>query len=396
MGNPVGSATPPSSCTEPLARGTGERAAALRILDANANRASEGLRVLDDVARFSLDDAPLASQFKEIRHLIRAAVGVLGVDPSVLVGCRDAPGDVGHESARLAGVPSTRRRGLAGVVRAGAGRTAEALRSLEEIAKLVGPPESTAAPFETLRYRVYELERAMLSRLISSDPARQLRLCVLISESLCVHHSWLDVAAMSLRAGADGLQLREKDLDGSALLSRARALVELADRHHAEGHQRPTIVINDRPDIAVLAGADGVHVGQQDLCVRDIRRLFGHTLRVGVSTSCLHDAQRAIDDGADSCGVGPMFPSTTKAKDRIAGAAYLSEYLASPSRSLPHLAIGGITAGNVGQLVRVGCRGVAVSAAVCSHADPTVAVTELLAQIPASESVRGGSTDPGR
>lgn len=383
----------------PRVWGQGERAASLRILDANANRACEGLRVLDDVARFALDDAPLAASFKDIRHRVRAGVRALGVDPDVLVGCRDTPGDVGPEAARLAAAPSRDRRGLSGVVRAAAGRTAEALRSLEEVAKVVGSAGEEGGPlasFESMRYRVYELEGVLVLRLISSDPARQLRLCVLITESLCVHHSWLEVASMCVQAGADGLQLREKALDSAELLTRARALVAMAERHQAQGHPRPTIIINDRPDIAVLAGADGVHVGQHDLGVAEIRRLFGHTLRVGVSTSCLDEARRAFDEGADSCGVGPMFVSTTKTKDRLAGPEYLAEFLASHVGRTPHLAIGGISAGNVDQLVRAGCRGVAVSSAVCAHADPRAAVASLLAHLPASEIPHEQSPSPGR
>jgi len=392
MGNHIGSATPPQSCIPPAAGGGGERAAVLRMIDANANRACEGLRVLDDVARFTLNDAALAAACKELRHRVRTGVASLGVDPVVLLCSRDTPGDVGPEATRLSGASSETRRGLADVARSAAGRAAESLRSLEEVSKVLRgsgtvAPSGASPGFEAMRYALYELERRLLGRLVPADASRQLRLCVLISESLCVHHRWEDVATMCLEAGADGLQLREKSLSDTELLARARALVSLAARHGSADRARASIIINDRPDIAVLSGADGVHVGQHDLGVRDIRRLFGHTIRVGVSTSCINDARRAIDDGADSCGVGPMYLSTTKNKDRIAGPAYLSEYLASPAGRLPHLAIGGISASNITPLVRAGCRGVAVSSAVCSSADPYAAARELLSLIPSSESL---------
>jgi len=106
--------------------------------------------------------------------------------------------------------------------------------------------------------------------------------------------------------------------------------------------------------------------------------MAGRGLRIGVSTENLEQARDAAEQGADLCGVGPMFPTTTKEKPRLAGPAYLAAYLAEPATArLPHLAIGGITPANVIELARAGCRGVAVSSVVCSSPAPDEAVGAL-------------------
>jgi thiamine-phosphate pyrophosphorylase len=158
-----------------------------------------------------------------------------------------------------------------------------------------------------------------------------------------------------------------------------------------------SLIVNDRTDIALMGAAHGVHLGQEDARVAEARGLAGARLAIGVSTENLEQARRAALDGADYCGVGPMFPSTTKDKPRLAGPECLREYLADPlASSRPHLAIGGITPDNIDQLVRVGCRGVAVSAAVCSAPQPDEAVAALLAPMRPSSSAASQPTPSPR
>jgi thiamine-phosphate pyrophosphorylase len=338
--------------------------AALRILDAAGNRAREGLRVMEDAARFALDDAGLVEALKSIRHGLAGAMARLR--PDAALAARDTPGDVG---TGVRTESEYRRPDLRSVVAAAAGRTTEALRSIEEYGKTIDPV--AAAEVEALRYRVYEAERRLVPAM-GSGGRRQWRVCVVLTESLCERHPWLDVARLAMEAGADCVQLREKRLDGGELLDRARRLVGLATEHGAD------VVVNDRPDVALAAGAAGVHLGQTDLPVRDARAIVGPALLVGVSTSSLEQASAALRAGADVCGVGPMFPTTTKRKDRIAGPAYLRSYLAREPALPPHLAIGGITPENIGELVEAGVRGVAVSGAVCGAPDPGGVVRRLL------------------
>ncbi|MDQ7012731.1 MAG: thiamine phosphate synthase [Planctomycetota bacterium] len=340
-----------------------------RLVDANAGRAREGLRVVEDVARFVLCDGALAGEFKSIRHGLQEAVGGLPIDRGVLLAWRDAAGDVGAASS-TAGERS--RADLSAIVAAAGGRVTEALRAIEEAAKVLG---GDAVGVERLRYRAYDGCGAV-ERALGTGRAEQWRLCVLLTEALCVHQPWLRVAELAMDGGADCVQLREKTLETGELVERARALVALARPRGVR------VVVNDRVDVALAAGADGVHVGQGDMGVRDVRRLAGNSLLVGVSTGSVEEARAAAAAGADYCGVGPMFVSTTKRKPRVAGVEYLRGYLGDGACArVPHLAIGGITPGNVGGLVEAGCRGVAVSSVVCGAVEPGEVCREILAGV---------------
>lgn len=342
------------------------------MIDANANRAREGLRVLEDAARFALDDASLTRRCKHARHALGEALVALGLSTDELLASRDADADVGAD-VRTAG--EGHRPTMGSVAAAAAGRSAEALRSLEECAKALGQG-TVAAGLGHLRYEVYEVHRAvgpLLARLEASAGTvgvRQPRLCVLVSESLCQRADWKRVVEGSLAGGADAIQLREKQLNDRELLARARWVVQACK------HASALSVINDRADVALMAGAAMVHVGQTDLPVRELRRLVGPRLAIGISTENVEQALAGVAMGADLCGVGPMFPTSTKDKPRLAGPPALHAYLAHPVLGrVPHLAIGGINTANAAELARVaaGVRaqlGVAVSSVVCGANDP--------------------------
>lgn len=335
-----------------------------RIIDANLNRAREALRTLEDIARFGVDHAALTERLKSARHALRSVIDTTGLDALLLSLSRDTPGDVGTQVT----TPSeTARRTLADIAAAAASRLGEALRSLEESFKVLAP--AAASRIEQLRYETYDHARSLVA-LLPSGKARQWRLCVLISERLCVHHPWHRVAELAVDGGADAIQLREKDLEGGELLSRAVRLVDIAA-------DRAAVIINDRPDVALACGATGVHLGQTDLPIQAVRALTGWRLAIGISTSRIDQALAAAEAGADYLGCGPMFPTSTKTKDVIAGPTYLRQILDHPRLAhLPHLAIGGITPNNIAALT--GCRGVAVSRAVCASPHPADTCRALL------------------
>ena len=334
----------------------------LRILDANANRAREALRVMEEAARFVLSDAVLSERIKRMRHALVEAMS--GVDN--LTAHRDTPGDVG---TTITTAGECERHSVGDVAAAACKRLAEALRVLEEYGKLV-PDGGLPRCIEQLRYEGYDVEQTLM-RAMAPMRARQWRLCVLVTQAMCPQGDWRGVVERAVGAGTDCVQLREKSLDDGQWLERARWLVDFCRPRGA------AVVINDRPDIAILADADGVHLGQTDLSCAHVRKLVGGQLTVGVSTSCIEQARRAIDDGADYCGVGPMFATTTKHKDVIVGPAYFCEFVAAFAQT-PHLAIGGIGVDNVHELVDAGVRGIAVSSAVCAADDPAHAVHALL------------------
>lgn len=336
-------------------------AALARVIDANSNRAREALRVLEDLARLRLDHSDLSRSLKKLRHDLTTALGQLPLDRAELLAWRSTSTDVGAQRTGDALPP---RESESGIASAASSRLGESLRVLEESSKAIGGAMPVAAAIERIRYRAYDVSRDLELALMGGR-GPQWTLCVLISESLCTHHRWEEVARRAIDGGADCIQLREKGIPDRELLGRARTLVEFAHKNAA------AVVINDRPDLALLSGADCVHVGQSDLAVKEIRKIVGGSLRVGVSCATMDDARRAVQEGADVCGLGPMFTSSTKAKPTLSGPELISQYVADEmTRRVPHLAISGITQANIGQLVNAGCQGVAVSAAVCSSPNP--------------------------
>ena len=332
-----------------------------RILDANANRAREALRVMEDVARFALDDPRLTAELKTLRHDLRAALAAL--PEGWLEANRDTAGDVG---TTISGSGETERAGLADVATAAGKRLGEALRVIEETAKTVSPP--MAQQVEAIRYRVYAVESGLLGRL-GTGLARQWRVCVVLTESLC-SRPWEDVVRAAIDGGADCIQIREKNMGGADLATRTEQVVAMA---------RPagvSVIVNDRPDIALARGADGVHLGPDDVTVADTRRLAGRGLIVGVSTRHIDEASAAVNAGADYCGVGTMYATGTKPGVEPTGPGYLQAFV-ERFPEMPHLAIGGITPDNIARLVAAGARGVAVSSAVCSAAHPDRVVASL-------------------
>lgn len=341
---------------------------AYRIIDANFNRAREALRVLDDVARFVLGMQQLVSQFKHLRHELHQTLTQSGVDELVRMAARDVSGDVGTEVSTAA---EASRSGMRSIAAAAGGRLTEAMRSIEEQLKLLGKSEGAVA-VERLRYRAYVCEQQVLLAL-GSGKATQWKLCVIVSEEVCIHMPWYQVIEQAISGGADCIQLREKRLGEREFLRRARDLVEICRPRHVAS------IVNDRADLALLAGVDGLHVGQTDLPAAELRKLIGGNMLLGVSTSTIEEARRAARDGADYTGVGPMFASSTKKKETLSGPEYLREYLADEIASrLPHLAISGIDQQNVRVLAEAGCKGIAVSSAVCKSSDPASAARSLI------------------
>ncbi|MFH0982836.1 MAG: thiamine phosphate synthase [Planctomycetota bacterium] len=345
-----------------------------RILDANLNRAREALRVLEDYARFALEDAALTTAAKTLRHTLADAVQQAGL--TGLIAARDIVGDIG---CSIAAAGEYERASLTEVVLAAGKRLTEALRAIEEVGKTRSG--SFGAAIERMRYGAYDLEKRLAVRMNPCRAFVQARLYVLITESLCID-GWLSTAEAALRGGADVLQLREKTLGDCELLERAKRLARLC---HDAG---ALCIVNDRPDVALLAGADGVHVGQDDLPVAEARRVVGQERIAGVSTHSLEQARAAIAASPDYLAVGPMFETTTKAVDRIAGPALWS--VVRQETALPLVAIGGITADNVDELVKLGCRCVAVCQTVVGAADVEAAARRLRTLLEGDPSVSRG------
>jgi thiamine-phosphate pyrophosphorylase len=345
----------------------------LRMIDANLNRSSEGLRVLEDVARFLLNDAELSQRLKDIRHALARETKSLSVG---LLSKRDSEHDVG---ARMgAGYePETKQslQDLSGLVTANAKRVEESLRVVEELAKL---PEISStlnsASFEQTRFALYTLERDLISRISRRDKIkRMLGLYVILDKQFLLDRDELDIAGQIIEGGARVIQLRDKQSKKGELLLVAQKLKELCSQADV------LFIINDYLDLAMAVDADGLHVGQEDLPLSVIRRELPVDKIVGCSVTTLSQATKAQAEGADYIAVGSIFPTTTKKGATVVGVDMLKEL--KRTVSIPLVAIGGINQNNIGEVVSAGADAIAVISAVLGEKDVRGAVQKLTAKM---------------
>jgi thiamine-phosphate pyrophosphorylase len=188
--------------------------------------------------------------------------------------------------------------------------------------------------------------------------------------------------AAALRGGVDVLQLREKDasVSDAALLEAARVFRETADAHGA------LFVLNDRPDLAAAAGADGVHVGQDDMPVAEARALVGEELLLGRSTHTPAQVEDAAVADVDYFAVGPVHATPTK-PGRPAVGLELIRHAASATRPVPWFAIGGIDVANVGAVTKAGATRIVVVRALTAAADPETTARALRGALPQEAGV---------
>ena len=337
-----------------------------RILDANFNRAREALRVTEDCGRFALNDPAITAMTKNLRSDLAE---ILQSMPSgEFLVSRDTPGDIGTE---LSSPTETKRDSLADVVTAACKRLSEALRTIEEYGKFIAPEE--VIRIERMRYNGYTLEKRILGRLMVAGRLAQSKLYVLLTSDLC-RGSLRETARAAIAGGADVLQLRDKGIADDQLLAQAAEMRELTDETGR------ILIINDRPDIASIVGADGVHLGQHDLPIAEARGLLRPGAIVGRSTHSLAQAKAAVNEGADYISVGPIFETDTKDAGKPVGARLLEETAAAVN--LPIVAIGGINPDNLASVVDAGASLVAVCSAVCASDDPKAAAEAIRQQIP--------------
>jgi len=335
----------------------------LRIIDANINRTGEGLRVVEEVARFALNHGPLAGELKAMRHLLTEAAALLPGGKVALLSARQADEDVGADSF----APGEKRRGgLKDVFLANIRRVQEGTRVLEEFTKPLS--QESAYKFKELRYRAYTLEKEMLPLL--ERPGFPGGLYLITGSDFTKGRPLLDVVAKAIEGGARVVQLREKEAS-------VRELLNLGDKlRNLTREAGVTFIVNDRVDLARATDADGVHLGQDDLPIEAAREQLGWGKYIGISTHNLNQALAAQEAGADYIGVGPVYPTGTKKNlDPLVGPQLVAQV--KKSVTIPIVAIGGINRENVNQVVEAGADGIAVITAVMGADDVVAAAREL-------------------
>ena len=336
-----------------------------RLIDANLNRLSEGLRLLEDVARFILNDAALSSRLKALRHDLLSNTKSLR---QTLLTARDSEGDVTAFSKE-----SMSRSDVSDVVTANARRVTESLRVLEEFAKL---PEVDLDPikFKRVRFAIYEIEREISGK-VARRGKRIAGLYVIIDHEALLGKDEIDVCRQAIRGGANIIQLRDKLGNKSRMLNSARKIKEACTPSGVP------FIMNDCLDIALASGADGLHIGQEDIPVSVARRLIPIDKLLGCSTTNTEEALKAEADGADYIAVGSIYPTQSKADITVVGLDRLREI--REAVSLPIVAIGGINADNARTVINAGADAVAVISAILTSDDIERAVHKITERLEA-------------
>jgi thiamine-phosphate pyrophosphorylase len=344
------------------------------MIDANLNRSSEGLRVLEDVARFLLNDGQLGHQLRSLRHDLAREAKPLSLG---LLSHRDSEHDVGHLHSKDEKLTreSTSLASLLDLVTANAKRVEESLRVMEEVAKL---PEMNSmlnsASFEQTRFALYTLERDLISKISRRDKVKKMAgLYVILDRQSLAGRDAFEIARQIIEGGAKVIQLRDKQSKKGELLPVADKLKELCSQAGV------LFIMNDYLDLALAADADGLHIGQEDLPVPVIRRELAIDKIVGCSVTTVPQATKAQNEGVDYIAVGSMFPTTTKKEAIVVGVDTVREL--KRTISTPLVAIGGINESNIGEVVAAGADAVAVVSAVLSEKDIRGAVQKLVAEI---------------
>ena len=345
----------------------------LRILDANLNRAREALRVAEDCGRFALNDPAVTAMAKNLRSDLKEIIEKLPVEEMLI--SRDTPGDIGTE---ITSPSEPRRKDLADVAVAACKRLTEALRTVEEYCKFVAPDQ--VLKIERMRYNGYTLEQRLVSRLYIGKKLENCRLYALLTSIMCTG-SIREKARAAIAGGADVIQLREKQVPDSVFLALAAEIRELTDETGR------IFIVNDRADIAALIGADGVHVGQDDLPISEVRKMLRPGAVVGKSTHSYEQAMAAVNEGADYIAIGPLFDTKTKDAGPSPSADVVRRIVQDVP--VPIFGIGGITVDTMDKVVAMGLKRVAVSSGICKASDPAAAAARIRGSLAWQEKAKG-------
>ncbi|MDR1453982.1 MAG: thiamine phosphate synthase [Candidatus Margulisbacteria bacterium] len=297
-----------------------------RLLDANVNRAREGLRVLEDICRFILDDLQLTDKIKTIRHALQ---DLIGIPDGLLVASRGAAEDIAR------GRPVPRRADLRQIVTANAKRAAEALRVLEEFC-------ARGSAIKDQRYLVYDLEKIIRQKILLRQP---------FYRDVYVISDQPTVLMDAVKNGARVVQLRDKENSAEIIYQKLLPVKKLKENHDF------VLIVNDHPELVARAEIDGVHIGQ-DADPAAVRQMIGADKILGLTTHNIAQAQKAAGLKVNYISAGPVWATPTKPGRQPVGLEYVREVAASID--LPFVAIGGIDLTNAQSVIDAGANTIGV------------------------------------
>lgn len=298
-----------------------------RVIDANINRAKEGLRVVEDICRFVLDDAALTDSIKNIRHSLTK---LIDAPDWVLVRARGSDADVARQRP-VPGRKSVRRACTANMKRA-----QEAVRVLEEFC-------AGSSAIKDQRYALYDLEPAIYKKIRRVRP---------FEDDVYVVSDDVGTLKQAALDGAAIIQLRDKTSAPEVIYSKALAVAAFCKGRDC------IFMLNDAPELAVKAAADGVHIGQ-DTDPEQVRAIVGPEMIIGRTTHNIEQGKKAeAEKRVDYISVGPVYATPTKPGRQPTGLSYIRE--AAAQLTMPFVAIGGIAPDNLDDVLDAGAHTVGV------------------------------------
>lgn len=329
----------------------------LTAIDANINRSIEGLRVCEDIFRFFMHH-PLSAEIKEARHRIASLASSLS--PGDILYFRDVDAD----AQKFIDTPGEMSRGnVSGVFRSNIRRAAEALRSLEEFSKMVD--SSVSGEFQKLRFTIYNIEQrgwGLLQKSLFMEKFRN-SLYAVIDSSFVGSDRILDTANVLADSGVGIIGLHMKNASDREYLNHAEAVASVCRGRDI------IFIVKGRGDIALLSGADGVHLGRSDIPVLKIDGMNGGRLLKGVSVRGEDEAEGALKGGADYLAIGPVYDTTSGDGKQLQGIGMDVVRRVCSLSDRPVIATGGIKKGDVKSLLEAGISGIAVGQELYSSGD---------------------------
>ena len=301
-----------------------------QIIDANLDRAREGLRVLEDWARFGLGRKDLVKSFKNFRQIL---------GKHHLKVYKESRNFINDKCAGLSHPEQFKRGNVSSIISSNSARIQEALRVVEEFSR--NHNYNLCKIASEIRYEIYNLEILLLEANSNASLLKILKNNDLYFITLDTENLFEKIKNV-LEGGVKIIQLRCKRGKDSENLKFAIKLRELCDNHDS------LLLINDRVDIALACKADGVHLGQDDMDIKSARNIMGFSKIIGISANNDQDIKKAIQDGCDYLGIGPVFATTTKKGKVPLGIETLKSL--TKDISIPWFAIGGIKEQNISLL----------------------------------------------
>jgi len=321
-----------------------------QIIDANLDRAREGLRVIEDWARFGLGEEKYVEIIKNFRQ-------ILGKNHLEIY--KQSRNNIVDKCKGLSHQEQTNRKTSEQIISSNSGRVQEALRVIEEFSRLHNYELSKIA--SEIRYKTYTLEIDLLSLnkfKNSKETLKENDLYVITDQK----ENLLNTLEEILIAGVKIIQHRFKTGIDKDHLQEAIKIKDLCKRYNS------LFIINDRIDIAIASNADGIHLGQDDLDLKTARKLLGYSKIIGISANNEIDISNALKDGCDYIGIGPVFETTTKKNKKPIGIEKIKTL--TKDLNIPWFAIGGIKTNNISYLKRNGFKKVALVSELMNSEDP--------------------------